>query len=397
MIVILSILLLLCVAGVLHTYVLYPRYVVNLARTRVQSKNGREQGPAGQWPIVKVLMAAHNEEAVLEKKLETLSAQDYPGEMIFYVGSDNSCDRTNEIIATYAEREPRLRPVIFTERRGKPGVINHLAHLSGHDGIFVLTDASVMLRANAITEMVRPMRHDATVGIVDTTMVQVGGNEHGIGGTESRYIDGEVAVKRAEGQLWGAMIGPFGGCFALRGSCYRPVPDNFLVDDFYLCMCTYEQGFRGLSSAAAVVEEPVGQHLRDEFRRKVRISSGNWQNLVRFQHLWWPPGKTELAFALFSHKILRWWTPFLLLTGAGAWLALYLLTGNYWVGALLAITSATVLGMAVLDIFLSELNVHLRALRAMRYFLAMNAALLAGFYRYLTGIRTNVWQPSNRN
>ena len=396
MIALLALILLLSIAGVLQTYWWYPKATIRRARDAPsRAYPGVSDIPA--WPPVHVLMAAHNEEAVLQRKLATLSAQDYRGQLNIYVGSDDSTDRTNAILRAHAATDRRFHPTLFTERRGKPGIINELAGRAGAHGIYVLTDAGVLLRPDTITELVRPMAFDETIGLVDATMVQTGAVAEGIGATEAEYIDGEVALKRAEGKLWGTTIGPFGGCFALRANCFRPVPPTFLVDDFYLCMSAYEQGYRGISSTTAVVEETVGQRLVDEFRRKVRISSGNWQNLVRFRRLWWPPTGGRLAYALFSHKILRWWTPILLILGALSWLGLYALTGNYWVGALLAMAVTAVLGVAAADVFLATFGIHVRPLRAMRYFLAMNAALLVGFYRYLTGITSNVWQPSNRN
>jgi len=371
-------------------------------------------------------MAVHNEELVLEQKLASLAVQDYPGELRFLIGSDNSSDRTNEILIHWAAKDDRFRPTLFTSRQGKPGIINQLAEqvaarptgLSGDrldlhspqvnpaplprgegpgEGIYVLTDASVILHPNVITELVRPMLKDERIGVVDATMVQTGGKAEGIGLAEVQYINREVKIKRAEGQLWGAMIGPFGGCWAIRAEAFRPVPDNFLVDDFFLCMAAYEAGWLGISSEAAIVEEAVGQTISDEFRRKVRISSGNWQNLVRFRKLWWPPTKNELSFALFSHKILRWWTPFFLLIGILCSLLLALPLGNHWVVILLGILSLLLLLGVLLDVALAPMGIHLKGLRSLRYFLAMNAALLVGFYRFLTGITTNVWQPSNRN
>jgi len=193
------------------------------------------------------------------------------------------------------------------------------------------------------------------------------------------------------------MIGPFGGCWAIRAAAFQSVPPTFLVDDFFLCMAAYEQGYRGVSSAEAIVYEGVGQSIRDEFRRKVRISSGNWQNLVRFRKLWMPPIKSPLAFAFWSHKVLRWWTPFFLLIGAVAWVLLILSSGNYWATLTFGLVAGATVGLALLDLLLNALGIHARAPRAMRYFLAMNAALLVGFWRYLNGIHSNVWQPSQRN
>ena len=408
MVIFLTVLLLVCVLGVLHTYLLYPWWVTRgkgshahfQARSQVPSPDDNSR-PGSRWPPVAVLMAVHNEATVLEQKLRTLVEQEYPGPLTIHVGSDNSSDATNDILRDWAAREPRLQPVYFTSRQGKPGIVNQLAAaLPPHPAtVLLLTDASVMLRPNVVTELIRPMIADPSVGVVDATMVQTGGRASGIGRAEERYISREVAVKRAEGRRWGYMIGPFGGCWALRATAFRPVPDNFLVDDFYLCLAAYEQGFHGLSSPTAVVEEAVGQTIGGEFRRKVRIGSGNWQNLVRFRRLWWPVCRNELSFAFFSHKVLRWWTPFLLLIGAVCVVLLLLTLGpesNYWVRLLLLLPAALLGGLAMLDLLLSTVGLHWRPARTVRYFLAMNAALLVGFWRYLTGISSNVWQPTLR-
>lgn len=395
----LLIILFICSLCVAHSYVFYPLWVLagdaDEARPQVHSEVIEDS--SAPYPPVVVLMAAHNEEAVLEEKLAGLAAQVYPGNLAFYIGSDCSTDRTNAILQSWSDRDARFHPTLFNTRQGKPNIINQLAASAGSEGIFVLTDASVMLRPDTIAALVRPMTEDHRIGVVDATMVQTGGKAAGIGRAETTYINREVAIKRAEGRRWGAMIGPFGGCWALRAVAFRPVPGNFLVDDFYLCMSAYEAGWRGVSSAEAVVYEGVGQSIKDEFRRKVRISSGNWQNLVRFRRLWWPPGQNPLAFAFFSHKILRWWTPFFVLTGATSVLLLLLTLGNHWATPLFALLLGLVPALVAADFVLAAFGIHLRVLRGLRYFLAMNAALLVGFIRYLTGIKSNVWQPTQRH
>ena len=405
MVAVCSLVLAVCALGVLHTYVLYPAYIIWRARTQVQGWS-RRRGATAALPPVYVLMAAHNEAAVLDAKLRTLAAQDYGGPLTVRVGSDCSTDGTNNILTRWAARDARLQATLFTTRQGKPAIINQLAAAVRAEtadpdrAVFVLTDASVMLQPDTVRHLVAPLTADPTLGVVDATMVQTGGGASGVGEAETAYIDREVRVKRAEGRLWRTMIGPFGGCWALRAAAFRPVPDNFLVDDFYLCMAAYEAGWGGVSSAEAVVEEAVGQHLTDEFRRKVRISSGNWQNLVRFRHLWWPFWRNPLAFAFFSHKVLRWWTPFFLLAGAAAAGGLLLATGppyNHWPGLAFFVLLGGGAALIGADALLQPLGVHWRPARYLRYFFAMNVALLVGCWRYLTGITTNVWQPSQRN
>ena len=344
-------------------------------------------------------MAVHNEQLVLAEKLASLHSQDYPGRLDLYIGDDWSTDATPEILRGFHSSATNRHVYISRNdhRLGKPGTINRLARCATTKAaILVLTDASVMLRSDTIRALVQPLLSDGGLGVVDSRMVHTGAIASGIGRTEEAYIHREVAIKQAEGRVLGYPIGPFGGCWALRAQAFTPVPDNFLVDDFYLCMSAYRAGWRGLSSERAVVYEGVGQRLDQEFRRKVRIGSGNWQNLVEFADLWWPPQQSQLALAFFSHKVLRWLTPLLLLLLAVCLLLLYWAGGNYWAGLLLSIAVGTMLLTALLDGVLGRCGIHLAPLRSLHYFLAMNAALLVGFARYLTGIHSNVWQPSSR-
>lgn len=405
---------LLCLAGVLHTYLIYPWLMLRWARSQDAGPDGLAkqdaESRAAALPAVYVLMAAHNEEAVLPLKLASLTAQDYAGPLRFLVGSDNSSDATNDMLAAAAREDERLIATYFRSRQGKPSIINQLAERAltlnwarrgnPNRAIFIITDASVILRPDVISQLVMPMHIDSRIGVVDATMVQTGAVAEGIGQAETLYINREVRLKRAEGVRWGAMVGPFGGCWAVRADAFTPIPDNFLVDDFFLCMAAYEKGYLGISSPTAIVEEGVGQRIDEEFRRKVRISSGNWQNLVHFRKLWWPFWQSPLAYAVFSHKILRWLTPMLLLIGAiclGGLRWYYRGAGNLLFPRLFELSVIAVVGLPLLDVILSRIGVHLRLLRNARYFLAMNVALLVGFWRYLTGITSNVWQPSKRH
>ena len=119
-------------------------------------------------------------------------------------------------------------------------------------------------------------------------------------------------MKYQEGVVWGAMMGAFGGCFAVRRACYHPAPAEFLVDDFYITMAVLRDGYQAINELDAICYEDVSDHLPEEFRRKARISAGNFQNLGEFRPLLCPPWR-GVAFAWWSHKVLRWCTPQLLL------------------------------------------------------------------------------------
>jgi len=410
-----------CALGILHTYVLYPFFTLRAVRrmpmdrqyyqpsaaafsfTHAGASNETKPGELGRvptWPRVSVLMAVHNEEKVLSRKWDSLLAQDYPGEYHIYVGSDCSTDRTNAILAKYAEQHTNLRFVPYATRQGKPGIVNQLRELApapASDHVYLLTDASVLLREDVVQQLVKPLCVLPDLALADARMIHTGMQASGIGRSEDTYINREVRLKQAEGMLWGYTIGPFGGCYALRSNYFRPVPANYLVDDFYLCLIAYEAGGRGISVAGAHCFETVGQHLHEEFRRKVRISAGNWQNLLRFRGQWAPP-TSPLRYAFFSHKVLRWATPFLLLLLLFSLLMIWRLGGNYWAGAAFVLLALALILPTILDTLLQRVfRLHWHPLRSLRYFVAMNTALLMGFFRYLNGIQSNVWQPSKRH
>lgn len=388
-------------AGLLaHSYVIYPLIMRLLA---VGKSNNTEvfEPDDRQLPHVSVIMSLYNEEKVIAPKLDTLLAQHYPADKYaVYIGSDGSSDRTNAIVEQKTKDQAGFYFFPFSQRRGKPGVINELVSIATlergkrHDHVLVLTDASVMLSPEAVYHLCKHFKHPCA-GVVDAFMIHTGLENQGISRSEDQYISSEVMLKYRESVVWRKMIGPFGGCYALRSDLFDRVPSNFLVDDFYLTMRVFEQGAWAINEPEARCYEPVSQEWREEFRRKARISAGNFQNMVRFARLWWPP-LNALAFAFFSHKILRWTGPFWLL-GMAVCLLIAALAGSVVARFALLGFASLALGAPLLDVLLKRLGINVLLLRNVRYFLLMNLALLQGFFKYLKGIQTNVWEPTKRN
>lgn len=382
-----------------YSYFLYPLLLKWLVKNK--GVNAVVYDKEEDLPFVSVLMSIYNEEAVIAEKLESLLKLNYPeGKIIIYAGSDCSSDRSNEILREYAEKYPGISFFPFEERNGKPGVINRLAleaakiRPKGSNHIFLITDANVILTSNVLKSLARHYKNEKIV-IVDANMVHVGMMDEGISKSENYYISSEVALKNREARMWGMIAGPFGGCYALRSDWFCEVPSNFLVDDFYIGMRVLEKDGLIINDLEAVCYEAVSHELKEEFRRKARISAGNFQNLVTFPHLWWPPVRLP-AFILFSHKILRWFGPFFMLliifcSGVLAWAGFYLYQLIFF---------ALVLGIfsvLSLDKILNKLGINIFLLRSIRYFLMMNVALFMGFINFLKGIKHNAWEPPKRN
>ena len=382
-----------CLLLVAHTYVLFPVLLGWLARGRRQ--NADVYAPAAaDLPAVDILLAAHNEEAVIEQKVRSTFATTYPLDRLrLLVGSDNSSDQTNALLVRLAAEFPQLRFEAYGQRTGKPTVIESLARQAPAP-VLLLTDANVFFAPNTIYELVKHFRHPG-IGLVGGHIINPEHRAAGISGQEKAYLERENVLKFQEGVLWGAMMGAFGGCFAVRRACYHPAPASFLVDDFYITMAVLRDGYQAINELDAVCYEDVSDHLPEEFRRKARISAGNFQNLAEFRALL-SPRWGGVAFAWWSHKVLRWLTPHLLLLLLLATLGLVALGAGWFYQLALAGQLGLPL-LLLLDKALGQWGWHPRLLRFITHFYSMNAALLLGWWRYLRGIKTTVWQPTQRN
>lgn len=371
------------------SYLLYPA----LVRLLAAAKNRPPPPPApAEWPAVEVLFAAHNEEAVLEAKLQSIFASHYPAHKLSVrVGSDCSEDHTNAILEKWEKKVSGLEAHIFEERQGKANIINRLSQISDAE-ILVLTDANIIFEPSTITALVQRLISHPEGGAVGGSIHYRGSQGKGISGQEQDYLHFENRLKEAESRLWGFCLGLEGGCYAVHKNLFPIIPPLFFMEDFFVTLHLLEQKKQVLWEPAARVWEDVSTSSSEEYRRKLRISIGNWQNLGRFKHLlwrrFWPLG---LAFA--GHKVLRWLTPFtlLLLLVSATQLSLY-----HWFYALAAGLYMTFIGLGLFGILVSHQHKG-GFLKYPGHFIYMNLALLDGFFTYLKGVKSNAWQPTARN
>lgn len=381
-----------------HTYLFYPFLLWRWSKGK--KTNEVVYSDSEEWPRIFVLMSLYNEEKVITQKLDSLLQQNYdPYKFFVFIGSDCSSDQTDAIVSKYAAAHIQVVFFPFEVRRGKPGVINELScriersfQPTSRD-IYLITDANVILEKNVFKKLAQHFKEES-IGLVDARMIHTGMKDDGISKAEDRYISAEVRLKHWESLIWRKMIGPFGGCYAVRASHFRRIPGNFLVDDFYIAMKVFEQGANAINEMDAHCFEAVSHELAVEYSRKRRISAGNYQNLLTFPHLWWPPFK-PLSFAFFSHKVLRWWGPFFLILIIVSSLVLAA-SGTFFFQLFSATLVFVLVCIPLIDWILAQFNINIKVFRGLRYFILMNMALLEGFIKFLNGIQTNVWQPTKR-
>ncbi|MFY7669186.1 MAG: glycosyltransferase [Crocinitomicaceae bacterium] len=377
------VILLLSVTLVLHTYVLYPALLKVLSRIKTKRKNYSQQTYK-----VAVLIAAYNEEQIIKEKLASV-LNNIPNNVNLdvFVGSDASSDSTNDIVINLKSEFENLHLVNFAARTGKASIINKLAEKCDHD-VLILTDANVLFHKDTISELLLPFEDDK-IKMVCANILKRTKSQSTFENIEKSYIDRENSIKLAESELWDLVMGAEGGCYAIRSSSYDPVPKNFFMDDFFMTMQVLEKNGKVVFRENAICFEDIPDKASEEFKRKIRISIGNFQNLVRFKHLLFPIW-SKLAFAFWSHKVLRWLTPFFLIFS----FASSIILATYYSFMLVIVIVQVVLFLSPL---LSFFKLNSRITNLIIHFYFMNLALLIGFFRYLVGVKSSVWTPTLRN
>ena len=342
-------------------------------------------------PKLSILIAAHNEEDFIRQKIVSIQNSNYElSKLEILIGSDASTDSTNIILGELMLEYPNIKTFFFEDRKGKPEIINQLATHATSD-LLVITDANVILRPETITELVKYFADDR-IGLVDTKMLNFSTKQTGISVQESSYNKLENFIKSKESESFGYMMGPFGGCFAIKKDLFKPVPEKFLVDDFFINMNVLSKGYYTIHSPKAIVEEDIGNDIISEFNRKKRIGTGNFQNLFYFKNLVFNK-KLGLSFLFWSHKIIRWFSFIFIITLLLSSLALYNET-NYRVFFYVYLLS---IFATIIDVIFRHFSKDILLLRFITHFYAMNIALFIGFVNYLKGVKSNVWQPTKRN
>jgi cellulose synthase/poly-beta-1,6-N-acetylglucosamine synthase-like glycosyltransferase len=367
-------------AGVLYAYIGYPILIYIFSRLFGKAPVGPSVRD-GDLPRIALLIAAHNEAAVIETRIQNAMSLDYPRDRLeIVVASDGSDDATADICRNYAAD---VRLLSFPTRRGKAATLNAAVEQLDAD-IIVFSDANTSMDAAALKSLARWFA-DPKVGAVCGRLVlndpQTGRN------VDSLYWKYETFVKRCEGRL-GSLLGANGAIHAMRRQLFVPLPAGTLVDDFVApLLAKMRSGCRIVYDEDAVAFEESAPDISGEYRRRARIGAGAFQSLG----LLWPllgPQCGWTAFAFWSHKVMRWCSPLFMIV---ALLSCILLAGH----------------TLYRELFFSQLFFYAlccagtlrgaaRSLRLFTMFASMNLALLIGFIRWLGQTQNGIWVRTQR-
>lgn len=335
---------------------------------------------------IAVLLSVYNEEKHIENTLRKilLSNNTSPIDKI-YIGDDGSLDNTTSIIEALQIEFPQIVLEKYN-RLGKPNVIRSLVEkyqLNNMGYHLVMMDANISCETDTLNFLVEKL-NQIEVGIVGASVY----SSNDIANLESEYILRENKIKSEESRVTGYTVGMFGACFAMKGELYHPIPTAYITDDLFHTFSVIEQKKKALYLPEAKVYEHITTDISNEFRRKKRYAAGNFQILIHFWRLLLPYFSSwGFVYCYFFHKIIRWIAPVLLfMLWAISWV-----TSNYWMSL-----GGTIILLFMFVNYQRQKKGQKPFGYRLYYFLAMNWAILLGFFNYIKGIKTNVWERSER-
>jgi len=318
-------------------------------------------------PTVSVVVAAHNEQGVIQRRLENLLALDYPADRFdIVVASDESTDRTDELVEAVAAREPRVR-LLRCPRGGKVAAQNRAVRETEGE-ILAFSDANAQWKPDALRQLA------GNFADPDVAYVCGGHFYEAADGTnrEGTYWRWEAWLRRNESRL-GSITGGIGPIYAVRRADYVDVDPRF-GHDLALPYLMVQHGRRAVFEPEAIAWEKPSRDIEDEYRRKVRMFEHCWLIVLRGKMLR-RLGPTYLVEVL-SHRHLRYASGLLHLVLLGASVALVRagLVYQLALGAQLLLFLAAALGVGIA-----------------RYYVLVTWATVVSLVRYLRFGVPAVW------
>lgn len=365
-------------AALFYIYAGYPLLIACLACCRPR--------PVKQAPFqgsFSVVLSAYNEAPHLADKLRNLLALDNAGQLLeILVGSDGSTDATNEQLRQ--AQDQRIRPYVFSGRRGKASVLNDLIPQCRSD-VVVLVDARQKIAPGAVAALLENFADPEVAAVSGELVFRPEGLDTATAQGADAYWRYEKFIRRQEA-LFKSVPGATGALYAIKKTAFRPIPADTLVDDVLIPMQAIMAGGRCVFASGALVYDQAAQGRAREAVRKRRTIAGVIQLLGRYPRWLWP-GHNPIWLSYFSHKIARLFSP---------WLLLAALVGNVvlWDGiyGVVLIMHTVAYGMGILGCLGFRGN---RLFSAAAAFLQMNGVTVLAWRDWITGCTAGAWRKSD--
>lgn len=360
--------------------------VRNFFKRKIPAAAGKE------WLPVTLVVTAYNESAILEQKIQNSLAIDYPRELfrILFI-TDGSTDGSEKIVQQHSSLLSLHQP----DRKGKYAAIKRaMKHVD--TPLVVFSDANTLLNPECIRRIAVHYEKENVGAVAGEKKILRQANTSAVGAAEGLYWEYESYLKKLDAGL-NTVTGAAGELFSIRTRLFRELDDELILDDFIISMQICLEGYKIEYEPGAFAMELPSLSLAEEAKRKVRISAGAYQSirylkgcLNIFKH-------PLLAFQYISRRFFRWvfCPPFLLLLlVSNAWL--FFREGTPLFYSLSFYAQLIFYACALLGWLLIRSGKKAWLFTIPFYFVFMNYCLVKGFFKFLRGKQSVLWEKSKR-
>nr|WP_297911344.1 glycosyltransferase family 2 protein [uncultured Allomuricauda sp.] len=260
-------------------------------------------------PNVTLFVTAYNEKDFVDRKVRNSKSLEYPEDKVTQIWvTDGSNDGTPNLLRKY----PGVQVYHSEERTGKITAMNR-GVVFVKTPIVIFSDANTDLGKNSIREIVKLFRNPKVGCVSGEKRIYSKDADSAAGAGEGLYWKYESQLKKWDAELYSA-VGAAGELFAIRTELWHEVEKDTLLDDFMISLRVAMKGYTIQYNPEAYAIESASADVKEELKRKIRISAGGIQSILRLKPLLNFFKYGTLSFQYISHRVLRWTlTPLLLL------------------------------------------------------------------------------------
>ncbi len=339
-----------------------------------------------QIPDLTVVIAAYNEEKNIADAIISLYEDGYDHNRLnVIVGIDGYSDNTDIEIQKLQKIYPNLKYYIL-EHNGKNAVLNNIIAKVNTD-YYLTMDADMRVRPNTLKKMVMPLVLNDNIGAVLANMEKINIDKQDNAGStgEKLYQKFETYLRKKESDIK-TTVNAF-GFMAMRTNEFKKIPSDLMCDDFFAILKTNSLGKNVLFLDELYVKEISRQSLTGEVQRRIRMVAGSLATIKYFKHLLLPNfGFT--AFAIWSHKCLRYLLPIYLIIVLLATICMPKSGLKYF----LVYFQLFFYALSIIGIYLEKKGIRIFIFKLLSFFLMMNYGFIRGILRFCFGFQNSSWQ-----
>lgn len=341
-------------------------------------------------PEVTFLVAAYNEEDFIEEKIKNTLSLDYDQKKLkVLIVTDGSTDNTTEIVKKY----PTIKLMHKDERKGKIAAV-HRAMPEVTTDIVIFSDANTMLNSDAVYNLARHFKSERVGAVAGEKRIVTKTEDNASGAGEGIYWKYESTLKKWDSQF-NTVVGAAGELFAIRTSLYEYIPQDTVIEDFYMTLRIAQKGYRVAYEPEASAMEGPSASVKEEMKRKIRIAAGGLQAISRLSSLLNPFRYGWLTFQYISHRVLRWTLAPLALLIAFITNAYLAINGNFWY-ILLFYLQVSFYFLSLIGYILQYQRIKIKIFFIPYYFFIMNLSVYLGFGRFIKKTQSVTWERAKR-